>query len=437
MRIITWNINGLRAIIKHRGFGTLSNLLDFLHADIIAFQETKVARSELEREFALAEGWESFFAFCRTRTGYSGVATYCRQGVAEPLAAEEGFTGTLSKGAPGALPDSAAGSLGSCYGDLPDRFSLAELEALDSEGRCVVTDHGAFVLFNVYGPAITNADTADERFAFKLRFFEALEYRMQALRAAGRRVILLGDLNIAPSPLDHCDPGPVAEFTGRADRAWLRRLLDSSFRDVFRMFYPDRRLAYSCWSTASGARVNNYGSRIDLILAADADVPPSGVWADARGSDHAPVWADVALPAPLPRPPAPPPLSTRFLFTGTQGTLRSWLAAGAAAGKAKGCVAAAAGGGTNPSLRGAMGRAEAAAAWRSIQQRMKPPTCAGHGEPCVIRQVKKAGANKDRLFYVCNRADGLPPEGRCDFFVWADSRTPRSEQGAATKRQRK
>ena len=156
-----------------------------------------------------------------------------------------------------------------------------------------------------------------------------------------------------------------------------------------------RRLAYSCWSTASGARVNNYGSRIDLILAAEADpapaapsgvshssrapagqeagaasgvaegrgagaapvlasskgshpgaapVPPgtgaeacargaggqgcgsglgfhgwftgADVWADAQGSDHAPVWADVALPAPLPRPPAPPPLSTRFMFTG-------------------------------------------------------------------------------------------------------------------------
>ena len=169
-----------------------------------------------------------------------------------------------------------------------------------------------------------------------------------------------------------------------------------------------RRLAYSCWSTASGARVNNYGSRIDLILAADAESAPAGpsgashssraaaglqagaasgaaegrgagtahvpafargthpgavpvlpntgagaghaaqgsgaahsrceggaggqacdpglgfhgwftgadVWADAQGSDHAPVWADVALPEPLPRPPAPPPLSTRFMFTG-------------------------------------------------------------------------------------------------------------------------
>ena len=276
--------------------------------DVIAFQETKVARSELEREFALADGWcvhclckkcerppgassltrtvatgrESYFSFCRTRTGYSGVATFCRCGVAEAVAAEEGFTGVSSsaltfpsnrkncnegrlrlglppgvsgKDAPGAPPDSAAGSLSSCYGDLPDRcstqgassrtcavlachrlgmqstscgpdassalaspapgfgttailswlhsdrpcrptvltyvisvgrkcalipkpcddgrFSLAELEAFDSEGRCVVTDHGAFVLLNVYGPAITNADTADERFAFKLRFFEA------------------------------------------------------------------------------------------------------------------------------------------------------------------------------------------------------------------------------------------------------------------------
>ncbi|KAK9829784.1 hypothetical protein WJX72_007901 [[Myrmecia] bisecta] len=268
VRLLTWNVNGLRAILKRR-FGSLAALLNHLQADIICFQETKLTRLELEREFALVDGWESFFVFCRTRTGYSGVATFCRAGIAVPVAAQEGITGVLCLEASSGGAD--AGALANCYGELHARFSQEELKDIDNEGRCVITDHGSFVLFNIYGPALSMEDNIEARFAYKLRFYEALQCRADALRAAGRRVIITGDLNISPAKIDLCDP--AEQFEERRDRKWLHCWLTDGggpFVDVFRQFHPNRKDAYTCWNTATGARVNNYGTRIDLILAADA-----------------------------------------------------------------------------------------------------------------------------------------------------------------------
>ncbi|KAK9901314.1 hypothetical protein WJX75_005948 [Coccomyxa subellipsoidea] len=570
MRIVTWNINGLRACLKRRFDGKLVNLLNFLEADIICFQETKLARHEATEDLALADGWESFFAYCRTRGGYSGVATFCRTGVAVPLAALDGFSGVLTQG-PGKAKDvppstAAQDVLSAPCVTLFDSFSQEELERLDSEGRVVMTDHGAFVLVNVYGPAISTEESAEERYAFKLRFYEGLLHRIQALRAAGRCIVLLGDLNISLAPIDSCDPGPIDAFVSRSDRRLLTRLLTANggpFLDVFRKFHPDRREAYTCWSTASGARINNYGTRIDLILAAGPDgaaasadfhglFTAADVWMDAQGSDHAPAWAELAPHARVLVGEVPPPLSSRYLFTGKQGNLRSWLsksapasqgcsasqplqslqrsesfreaarqpppglgkrAAGRAAQKggskaaklqagpgqsnlrafmkpqaaqksaqaasvgseqnqnpdgseAGGMSTAAAAAASGPSKEG---RAEgvsggdeylaeaaanwdggvegngdagapsdqntaAKAVWKQIQDRMKPPLCKGHGEPCVIRQVKKGGANQGRVFYVCRRAAGNPPVGRCDHFAWAGNREMRgtgAQKGAA------
>ncbi|KAK9830809.1 hypothetical protein WJX74_008240 [Apatococcus lobatus] len=626
MRLVTWNINGLRAIIR-RKFGSIKALLESLEADIVCFQETKLTKTDFDRDIALVDGWQSFFSFYRNKSrGYSGVATFCRTGTAVPLAAQEGLTGVLPQPAGAAHPatDTGQGSLASCYGDLYESFTKEELEVIDAEGRCLLTDHGDFVLGNIYAPAMTSEENAEERFQYRMQFYKALIMRLEGLRAEGRRVVLVGDYNITYNPIDHCEPGPNF-VDGRVDRQMLLGLLPphGPFLDTFRVFQPDRTEAYTCWSTASGARVNNYGSRIDLILVAEPCQPPqtlppdpaqqdeseaaagplvqpgnahasqmegstvntrdraqsqrpacyftaADIWPHVHGSDHAPAVVDFM--GPLPQPAQPPPLASCYTFTGKQGSLKNWLAgvhsqnSSAAApiqsapssgfssfaaeqadqsgrqisnsprsasqdtalqnmerpsqtvkqvlsqhkAEPSSCTAAASrgrgakrkAGPVQGSLRAFIAKppipeaspatsrssavaaaavaqgmlrpdgavssvaactpgvrdhalpevlasgippdhplpasqeaseasqssaSAAAHAWKQIQQRMQAPKCKGHNEDCVIRQVKKSGANQGRLFYVCNRPDGKPPQGRCDHFEWSGKREVRGQ----------
>ncbi|XP_073026528.1 DNA-(apurinic or apyrimidinic site) endonuclease 2 isoform X2 [Primulina eburnea] len=236
--------------------------------------ETKLSRHELRADLVRAEGYESFFSCTRTsdkgRSGYSGVATFCRvksafssDEVALPVSAEEGFTGVLGN-SPGF--GSRKSECPSIVEGLED-FSTVELLKVDGEGRCIVTDHGHFVLFNVYGPR-AGCDDA-ERIQFKLSFFSILQRRLESLLRQGRRVFVVGDLNIAPAAIDRCDAGP--NFDKNEFRTWFRSLLvrnGGPFFDAFREKHPDRREAYTCWSTSSGAEEFNFGSRIDHILIA-------------------------------------------------------------------------------------------------------------------------------------------------------------------------
>ncbi|KAK9791349.1 hypothetical protein WJX73_004407 [Symbiochloris irregularis] len=362
------------------------SMLESLEAEIVCFQETKITRSEflLDREACLADGWESFFSCTRGKTGYSGVATFCKVGHAVPAEAQEGLTGLLQPPGSKETPVAAA-----AHAELIDSgYDAEQLLTLDVEGRCVVTDHGQFVLFNLYAPALSSAERMEERFAYKLDLFKVLFMRMEALRAQGRRVVLVGDFNIAPAAVDSCDPGTGADlgaWTNRKDRALLNSHLHpkGAYCDIFRVYHPDRTEAYTCWNQASGARVNNYGTRIDLILVADACCPDSrtsqrafwecwtasDIQPERQGSDHAPVWAELDASIVLPSAAAPPALASRFLFNATkQSTLASWL------------------------------------------------------------KVKKNGPNKGRLFYVCARPDGPKPHGRCDHFQWVGDRKVRDKQ---------
>lgn len=178
MKIVTYNINGLRPRISQ--FGSLRKLLDSLDADIICFQEIKISKQELRADLVRADGYESFFScnrnFDKSRAGYSGVATFCRvksafssDEVALPVAAEEGFTGLLeSSRVTGPQKDECCSAL-----EGLEEFSRDELLKVDSEGRCVITDHSHFVLFNVYGPRADCDDT--ERIQFKGTFFKIIQ----------------------------------------------------------------------------------------------------------------------------------------------------------------------------------------------------------------------------------------------------------------------
>ncbi|XP_050292383.1 DNA-(apurinic or apyrimidinic site) endonuclease 2 isoform X4 [Quercus robur] len=266
MKIVTYNVNGLRSRISQ--FGSLHKLLTSFDADIICLQETKLRRQELTADLAMADGYESYYSCTRTvdkgRTGYAGVATFCRvksafssHEVALPIAAEEGFTGLL---------ENSLNGKGEAHEGLGD-FTKDDLLKVDNEGRCVVTDHGHFVLFNLYGPRAECDDA--QRIQFKLTFYKILQKRWESLLLQGRRIIVVGDLNIAPTALDRCDAGP--DFEKNEFRRWFRSILvecRGPFNDVFRTKHPDRKEAFTCWPQNTGAEEFNYGSRIDHILCA-------------------------------------------------------------------------------------------------------------------------------------------------------------------------
>ncbi|KAJ4783781.1 DNA-(Apurinic or apyrimidinic site) lyase 2 [Rhynchospora pubera] len=277
MKIVTYNINGLRPRVAQ--YGSLLRLLNSLDADIICFQETKITRQDLSVDLTTAEGYEAFVSCSRssskTRGGYSGVATFCRvtsafssQEVALPVTAEEGFTGLLEgpKISDKELPEFSIEVPLKIEG-FEEVITKEEILKLDSEGRCVITDHGHFVLFNIYGPRAEAEDK--ERIRFKLLFFKILQKRWEFLLNLGKRVVVVGDFNIAPFAIDRCDAD--ADFEKNMFRKWLRSLLRNSggcFYDVFRSKHPERKGVYTCFSQRIGAEEFNYGSRIDHILIA-------------------------------------------------------------------------------------------------------------------------------------------------------------------------
>ncbi|XP_076859744.1 DNA-(apurinic or apyrimidinic site) endonuclease 2 [Brachyhypopomus gauderio] len=339
MKVVTWNINGIRT------FKTgIKKVLDSLDADIICVQETKVTRDLLDERTAIVEGYNSYFGFSRGRSGYSGVATFCKD-TATPFEAEEGLTGLFA---------SNGEALG-CCGDQ-SAFSSEELLSLDSEGRAVITQHkfrGAegtemLTVINVYCP---RADPEKpERKLFKLQFYKLLQSRAEAFLGPQSHVIVLGDINTSHRPIDHCDPNDVEEFEENPGRKWLDGFLygstvngdddevhgsDSShesggkFVDAFRHFHPTRLNAFTCWSTLTGARHTNYGTRIDYIFASRSLVATnflnSDIMPEVDGSDHCPVWAELRCTfIPSPRCPA---LCTRYMpeFAGRQQKLSRFL----------------------------------------------------------------------------------------------------------------
>ncbi|KDP46755.1 hypothetical protein JCGZ_06543 [Jatropha curcas] len=374
MKIVTYNVNGLRQRIAQ--FGSLVKLLNSFDADIICFQETKLRRQELTSDLAMADGYESFFSCTRTndkgRTGYSGVATFCRvksaflsTEVALPVAAEEGFTGLVdsSRNGKDEMPEVVKG--------LED-FDKDELLKVDGEGRCIITDHVHFVLFNLYCPRAESDDT--DRIQFKLLFFKILQKRWESLLHQGRRILIVGDINIAPTSMDRCDAGP--DFEKNEFRRWFRSMLVESgghFFDVFRAKHPDRRDAYTCWPSNTGAEQFNYGTRIDHILCAglclhqehnlqghnfvtchvnECDILTEykrwkpgnslrwkGGWGiKLEGSDHAPVYTSLVGIPDVPQH-GTPSLSSRYLpmIHGLQQTLVSVLMKRQAATQGQSC----------------------------------------------------------------------------------------------------
>jgi exodeoxyribonuclease-3 len=267
MRIVSWNVNGVRAWIKHGGLDWLAAKLP----DVLCLQETKatedqVAEADHERIRSLGyhSAWHS-----ASRAGYSGVATLARN---RPL--------FVSKGTP---------------------FERGE-------GRVIVTEHGSFTLYNIYFPnGRQREDGPDpERIAFKLEFYAALLDQLEEERSEGKNLVIAGDWNTAHTELDLARPKENVGTTGflPVERAALQKYVDAGYVDTFRHFHPASLYAgvephkrpYSWWTYRAGARERNIGWRIDYHFVSKELLPRlrgATIWSETAGSDHAPVVVDL------------------------------------------------------------------------------------------------------------------------------------------------
>lgn len=279
MKIVSWNVNGLKRLRP------LNQLFKRLDADIICFQEVRssgLSDSDLE-SLAFVNGYNSYFSFCTTRRGYSGVATFCKETTATPINATDDFSITCC--------NSNTPEFSSEPGEDLEQVTINQLK---EEGRFIITEHDHFVLINIYAPAVS----VEGREVFKMVFLKALRRKIDSLITAGKKVIVVGDFNICPSVSDRAGPilySSEAEWEQSPSRRWLHRLLHEKgpgLVDSFRELHPNMNNAYTCWSERSRARETNYGVRIDLILVDrmlfQKYVTAAGIHSEIMGSDHCP-----------------------------------------------------------------------------------------------------------------------------------------------------
>ena len=137
--------------------------------------------------------------------------------------------------------------------------------AFNDEGRCVMTDHGRFVLFNVYFP---NGGTGEERLLYKYKYYDAFYQEIKKLIAANRHVIITGDVNTAHKDIDIWNPKLFSTTTGflPREREWIDEILEIGLFDAFRKFNPDQKDSYTFWDMRTNKRPSNSGWRIDYFL---------------------------------------------------------------------------------------------------------------------------------------------------------------------------
>ena len=256
MRICSWNVNGIRHAIST---GDLGNWLQASAPDIAGFQEVKAAPEQVtERpwlDFGYREWWHP-----AERSGYSGILF---------LAKTE--------------PDAIRLGLG-----LPD---------YDAEGRVIEATFGNLSVLATYFP---NGQKKNVRVPFKLQFIEAFFRRVQELRAAGRSVVFMGDLNVAHTDDDLERPQEAAGNTGvlPEERAWIDRFINEGYLDTFRHLHPGDFQSYTFWDPWRDRRKRNIGWRIDYVFVS-GDLGPRlrAAFTEPRvmGSDHCPVGIDLEI----------------------------------------------------------------------------------------------------------------------------------------------
>ena len=245
MKLVSWNVNGLRAVMN-KGFADVFRELD---ADAVCLQETKLQGGQIDW---CPEGYFCFWNYAEKK-GYSGTAVFTRR---EPL--------------------------GVRYGMGVDEH--------DHEGRLITLEYERFFLVNAYVP---NSQDGLKRLDYRMRWEDDLLAYLKRLERE-KPVVLCGDLNVAHREIDLKNPRANRMNAGFTDeeREKMTRLLEAGFTDTFRHLHPDETGAYSWWSYRFHARENNAGWRIDYFIVSDAlrpDISEACIRSDVTGSDHCPV----------------------------------------------------------------------------------------------------------------------------------------------------
>ena len=249
MKLISWNVNGLRAVVN-KGF---YDIFEDLDADIFCIQETKMQEGQLDINF---DGYEQYFNSA-VRKGYSGTAIFTK---IKPINVSYGIG----------------------------------IDEHDQEGRVITLEFEKFYLVNCYTP---NAKRELERLSYRMKWED--DFRDYLINLDKEKpVILCGDLNVAHNEIDLKNPKSNRGNAGFTDeeRSQMTNLLNSGFVDSFRYLYPDKTDCYSWWSYMGKAREKNIGWRIDYFIVSERiaeNIKEAIIHPEIMGSDHCPVEVDL------------------------------------------------------------------------------------------------------------------------------------------------
>ena len=252
MKLISWNVNGIRAAYKK---GIL-NWFSIEQPDILCIQETKAMKEQLPDDLINVNGYNSFFSSAEKK-GYSGTATYTKLN-----------------------PVKVLNGIG--------------IKKFDSEGRFLVTELYEFILFNIYFP---NGKARQERLQYKMDFYEAFLKHLKKILKQGKKIVICGDVNTAHKEIDLARPKPNEKVSGflPEERAWIDKLLEVGFVDTLRV-YNQKPEQYTWWDMMTRARDRNVGWRIDYFFISDNlkdNLKNAFILPEVMGSDHCPVGIEL------------------------------------------------------------------------------------------------------------------------------------------------
>ena len=251
MKLISWNVNGIRACLT-KGFKDFFEAVD---ADVFCIQETKCQEGQVDLEF---DGYYSYWNSAE-RKGYSGTAIFCKN---KPLSVVYGIG----------------------------------IEEHDKEGRVITAEFENYYVVTIYTP---NSKRGLERLEYRQVWEDEVRKYLLNLKHK-KTVIMCGDLNVAHKEIDLKNPKTNRGNAGFTDeeREKMTNLLDVGFVDTYRYLYPDKEDAYSWWSYMGRAREKNIGWRIDYFIVSDDikdKITEAMIYPDVLGSDHCPVGLEINL----------------------------------------------------------------------------------------------------------------------------------------------
>ncbi len=254
MRLLSWNVNGIRAADKKGLYTWLSQD----QPDVLCLQEIKALPEQLPPHLRNTPHYHVHINSAE-RKGYSGVATYTKS---KPLEIKTGFG----------------------------------IEKFDAEGRILITEFSQFTLFNIYFP---NGKKNQERLDYKLDFYDTFLAYADNVKVQGKNIVVCGDFNTAHQEIDLARPKENAKVSGflPIERAWVDTFIDHGYVDTFRHFHKEPN-HYSWWDLKTGARERNVGWRIDYFFVNKEFLPmvtKAFILPEVMGSDHCPVGIELKV----------------------------------------------------------------------------------------------------------------------------------------------